>query len=84
MEETTLPEVELELDTGDCVLLYTDGALDAGAPARTLDPDGLAARLSESAPQSAEAAVRDVVDIAAGLADGPLRDDLAVLALRLV
>ncbi|MDX6670114.1 MAG: hypothetical protein QOI91_477 [Solirubrobacteraceae bacterium] len=83
-EETTIPDVEVTMDTGDCLVLYTDGVLDAGAPRRVLSPDELAAQLTGVAAEGAEAAVRRVVDVAVGLASGPLRDDVAVLAVRLV
>ncbi|HVE69461.1 MAG TPA: PAS domain S-box protein [Solirubrobacteraceae bacterium] len=83
-EELTILDHPLTLDTGDCLVLYTDGVLDAGAPRRVLDPDCLAAELTDVAGATAEAAVRRVIDVAAGLADGPLRDDIAVLALRLI
>ncbi|MDX6698231.1 MAG: hypothetical protein QOE65_1628 [Solirubrobacteraceae bacterium] len=84
MEDVTIPDLPVELDTGDCLVLYTDGVLDAGAPARVLDPQGLAERLAGCADDAVDDVVRRVVDIAAGLAEGPLRDDVAVLALRLV
>jgi PAS domain S-box-containing protein len=83
-ELVEIPEQELVLDTGDCLVLYTDGVLDAGAPRRVMTPEELAERLTGLAAEGAEAAVRRVVETAAGLANGPLRDDVAVLAIRLV
>jgi serine phosphatase RsbU (regulator of sigma subunit) len=83
-EEVTIPDAEVTIDTGDCLVLYTDGVLDAGAPRRVLSPEQLAQELTGAAADGAEAAVRRVVDVAVGLASGPLRDDVAVLAVRLV
>ncbi len=83
-EEVAIPAVEVFLDTGDCLVLYTDGVLDAGAPQRILTPEELAADLAGAGAQAAGALVDRVIATTTALADGPLRDDVAVLALRLV
>ena len=82
-EDITIPDQQIELDTGDCLVLYTDGVLDAGAPRRVLAPEDLAAELRGTAELGAEEVVRRVTEVAAGLAEGALRDDVAVLAIRL-
>ena len=83
-EEVEIPDVDVALHTGDCLVLYTDGVLDAGAPQRSLSPEELAAELARVGGEGVAAVVERVVETATGLTDGPLRDDVAVLAIRLV
>jgi serine phosphatase RsbU (regulator of sigma subunit) len=65
---------------GDGLVLYTDGVLDAGAPARTLTPRDLVALLAGAgwgSPQEMADAIHE-----AAVGDGAARDDIAILALR--
>ena len=71
---------ELDLAVGDGLVLYTDGVLDAGAPARTLTTRDLVALLAGAgwgSPQEMADAIHD-----AAVGDGAARDDIAILALR--
>ena len=72
---------EIELAVGDGLVLYTDGVLDAGAPARTLTPRDLVAVLAGVG--RALAAGDGRRDPRRGRRrDGAPRDDIAILALR--
>jgi PAS domain S-box-containing protein len=72
---------ELELAAGDGLVLYTDGVLDAAAPARTLTARDLVALLAEASGGSPQAMADALHDAAVGGAAAP-RDDIAILALR--
>jgi PAS domain S-box-containing protein len=72
-----------DLQPGDVVVTYTDGLTDAAAPARTWSPADVAAALAATTRRDAV----DIVDqvVAAALGDVPEpRDDVAVLALRII
>jgi serine phosphatase RsbU (regulator of sigma subunit)/CHASE3 domain sensor protein len=74
----------VELWAGDGLVLYTDGVLDASAPASTLTADDLVALLAEVGDGAPEDVARAVHDAAVGrrVAGVPPRDDIAILALR--
>jgi serine phosphatase RsbU (regulator of sigma subunit) len=72
---------ELELAAGDGLVLYTDGVLDAGAPARTLTTRDLVAVLAGADSRSPQELADAIHDAAVG-GDGAPRDDIAILALR--
>ncbi len=77
-------DFRIEMESGDCVLLYTDGATEA------LNIDGtefglarLAESLSETASQGAAAIVRRVTaDVKSFVAHYPQHDDITLIALR--
>jgi PAS domain S-box-containing protein len=72
---------EVELAAGDGLVLYTDGVLDAAAPARTLTAADLVALLAEANAGSSQEMADALHDAAVGGAAAP-RDDIAILALR--
>jgi sigma-B regulation protein RsbU (phosphoserine phosphatase) len=76
-------DVELELDRGSTLVLYTDGLLDAGAPRCGLTPDELCERVSEHADMAPEPLVRRLEQLALSSGAGRLRDDVAIVAARL-
>ncbi|MGZ4595848.1 MAG: SpoIIE family protein phosphatase [Actinomycetes bacterium] len=92
-----LPEAEFgettrDLEAGDCLLLYTDGATEAGSHGDLFGEDRLI-HVVETAPAHSAAdlvgAVADAVDAftggpheSAGPADDGSRDDLAVMCVR--
>jgi serine phosphatase RsbU (regulator of sigma subunit) len=80
----TYTEEEHVLSSGDAVILYTDGVLDAGAPARPLDVGDLAATLVERAPRGAEAVADTVEDLVHANAPEAPRDDYAILVLAVL
>ena len=75
-------DVDVRLDRGDAIVLYTDGVLDAGAPERVLEPERLALLVEGLAGSSATAIVDAIEREALHVAEGPPRDDIAILALR--
>jgi PAS domain S-box-containing protein len=72
---------EVELAVGDGLVLYTDGVLDAAAPARTLTAGDLVALLAEAGAGSPQEIADTIHAAAVGAGDAP-RDDIAILALR--
>jgi PAS domain-containing protein len=81
--DLTLPERSVDVRSGDSLVLYTDGLTEARAPLHTWDEDDLLAAV-RSAPSGGPDALVD--SLAAGaLADRSTpRDDLAILALRML
>ena len=66
------------LRQGDALILYTDGLLKAAAPAE-MTPEELHTILVAAVGQTAEG----IVEHMAAMVEGPVRDDLAILAVRL-
>ena len=77
LEQAKLEDRETVLHTGDALILYTDGLTEATAPA-VWTPEHLDAVVA----QARGRAVADIVEHLAAAVDGPLRDDLALLAMR--
>ena len=81
-EEIELNEVELVLEPGDALALYTDGFTEARSPEGAFDPELLARSLATAAGRDAEGIAevleRDVLAFEAGRQ----RDDMALLVLR--
>ncbi len=76
-------ESEIELAAGETLLLYTDGVIEAGRPSHLLGEDGLI-ELCTAAPGLALSEFLEHIEQAAlARAKVRLRDDIALLALRL-
>jgi phosphoserine phosphatase RsbU/P len=69
------------LDPGDALVLYTDGITEARVD-RPLDPAALASALQPALGEGAATIARRAVAVAEERASGTLRDDVAVLVLR--
>lgn len=75
--EIRLDTVEVSLDPGDTLVLYTDGITDAGAPDRILSEDDLAELIAAAGDREPET-IAGVLERTA-LSFGPPRDDIALL-----
>ncbi len=75
-------DVEVELEPGAALVLYTDGLLDAGAPARGMSTQELCDRLEGHARLSPQAIVQELERLALSSGAGRLRDDVAILVAR--
>ncbi len=74
-------EASLRLSPGEALVLYTDGVLDAGAPARQMDVADLARALAVSGPADAGAIADRVAAIVREQGGTEPRDDYAVLVI---
>jgi serine phosphatase RsbU (regulator of sigma subunit) len=83
VDDPKLDDMTTELLPGDTVLLYTDGVTEAGAPHRVWTPDDLVEVVTGCAPGDAQQLVDYVAEAALNGLDGPPRDDIAMLALRI-
>jgi serine phosphatase RsbU (regulator of sigma subunit) len=82
-EDPDLVNCEVDLDHGDAILLYTDGVIEAGRPMGQLGEEGLADALASARPASAAEAVEVAETIAIEVQEGPVRDDIALVAIRM-
>jgi serine phosphatase RsbU (regulator of sigma subunit) len=79
----SVQESEIELAGGETLLLYTDGVIEAGRPSNLLGEDGLI-ELCAAAPGLALSEFLEHIEQAAvARSQGRLRDDIALLGLRL-
>lgn len=81
LDSIEFTETEAELLPGETLLLYTDGVVEAGRPNAQLGEDGLI-ELCRGAPTLGELLER-IEHAALDRAEESLRDDLALLGLRL-
>lgn len=77
-------QVQVSLEPGDLLFLYTDGLTEARLDQVEFAEDRLFELLSSYRDAPATDVVRDVVDYVVGLTGYRLRDDLAILAAKLV
>jgi serine phosphatase RsbU (regulator of sigma subunit) len=81
-DEIDVADETFELNTGDTLLLYTDGVTDAGAPRNRLGEEGLESLLRDHAKTPLGVLLPMIVTEALARSSGRLRDDLALLAVR--
>jgi phosphoserine phosphatase RsbU/P len=79
LDDPDVADTKVLLQDGDTLLLYTDGLTEAGAPARTLSTEEVAALLAEVGSDSAQETVERCLAHALTLGGGVIRDDVAVL-----
>jgi len=77
-----LSNQEVTLGRGDGVVVYTDGATDVRRDGAMLGLNGLSRLLSPLAGLPAAALVSQIEEAILQWAEGPIRDDLCVLALK--
>jgi serine phosphatase RsbU (regulator of sigma subunit) len=75
-------DLEVELEPGSTLVLYTDGLLDAGAPRRALTPRELCGLLADRAGAAPQQIVQQLERLALSSGAGRLRDDVAIVAAR--
>jgi len=75
---------ELTLELGDLVLLYTDGLTDARAGNAIFGDERVATLVRRDAKSDATRLCRSLLEAAQDFASGPLKDDVAILAVRRV
>jgi serine phosphatase RsbU (regulator of sigma subunit) len=75
---------EVTLHRGASVILYTDGLTDAGAPRGWFDQAEICRQLAGSGSAEPELLVRRLEELAHERSAGPLRDDIAIVAARVM
>jgi serine phosphatase RsbU (regulator of sigma subunit) len=80
--DPVIEEVSTVLAVGDSLALYTDGLMEAHAPAHTVTPEQMVEQLHRRAPSGAQ----ETIDSLLGLVelDDHVRDDIAILSARVV
>jgi serine phosphatase RsbU (regulator of sigma subunit) len=81
IEQPRFATCEVELALGDAIFVYSDGILDTEIAGVRVDEDRLAGMLEGAPDASAQALVDRLVDELQRI-DRPLRDDVALMALR--
>jgi serine phosphatase RsbU (regulator of sigma subunit) len=74
-------DVDVHLEAGDVLLLYTDGVTEAGARHEPFGEDGLASVLTHLAGQAPQTVVDAVERAVVAAQPGDPRDDIALLAI---
>jgi serine phosphatase RsbU (regulator of sigma subunit)/PAS domain-containing protein len=77
-------ELEFELREGDLLLFYTDGVTEARSADLEFFEDRLADELAAMAGREAADTVRAVQELVTSFSQGDLRDDVTILAVKLV
>jgi len=75
---------EVEMTPGDLLLLYTDGLAEARAGEALFGEERIAGVLRRDPGQEARVLCKTLLEAAQDFADGPLSDDVAILAIRRV
>ncbi|MCK9893076.1 SpoIIE family protein phosphatase [Frankia sp. AgB32] len=81
-DEVSFPGIDLTLEAGEALVLYTDGVIEARDGHELLGEDRLLAAVSDCAGLSAQGIADRVLTAAERFAGGNLRDDVAILVAR--
>ncbi|WP_045876548.1 SpoIIE family protein phosphatase [Pseudofrankia sp. DC12] len=81
-DEVTFPSVDVELCSGDALVLYTDGVVEARSGRELLGEQRLLEAVVDCAGLSAQGVADRVRAAADRFAGGNLRDDVAIVVLR--
>jgi serine phosphatase RsbU (regulator of sigma subunit) len=79
-----IEQAEVRMEPGDTLLLYTDGVIEAGAPAHSLGQEGLLELCAQAPQLTLPALLHRIEGAAVAHAGGSARDDIALLAFRLL
>jgi PAS domain S-box-containing protein len=82
VDPLNISEREIALASGETLLLYTDGVTEAGRPDRMLGEAGLLELCATAPGVPLETFLEQIETVALERAQGRLRDDVALLALR--
>jgi PAS domain S-box-containing protein len=83
LDSIDINEVDVELRAGQTLLLYTDGLPEAGRAGMQFDEQSLFKLCAESSQPTLAGMLSQMEQVALERAGGRLRDDIALLALRL-
>jgi serine phosphatase RsbU (regulator of sigma subunit) len=83
VDPVSVHEVHEELHRSQTLLMYTDGATDAGHPEHPLEEEGLCEVCHRSRDLTLPALLEVIQQAALERTGGGLRDDLALLAVRM-
>lgn len=73
---------ELELDMGDMVVLYTDGLAEARRGDELFGEDRIATMLRRDPTVAPDVLCKSLLEAARNFAEGPVEDDVAILAVK--
>jgi sigma-B regulation protein RsbU (phosphoserine phosphatase) len=73
---------EVALDPGDLLVLYTDGLAEARAGGQLFGEERIAAHIRRDPGVAADVLCKSLLAAARDFATGPIRDDVAILAVR--
>ncbi len=76
------PQFTDRLETGDKIVLYTDGITESRSNGDMFDLEGIEQALSGHGDWSADEVMNNLFDAAKGWADGGLRDDAAIVVVE--
>jgi hypothetical protein len=76
-----IEEASTVLEPGDLLVLYTDGLLEAHAPARMVTVVEMIEQLERTSPGTAQQAIDALLELVES--DDPVRDDIAMLVARI-
>jgi serine phosphatase RsbU (regulator of sigma subunit) len=83
IDPVSIDEHEITLGAGETLLMYTDGVIEAGRPDNLLGEDGLLELCAAAPGLSLESFLEHIERAALTRARGALRDDIALLGLRI-